>query len=255
MVRFVKGKGKGKDDERCKGKGKDDERLEEDKGKGKKGEREVPRRHFKGKGKGKAKDKGKVVGEEVCGVGVAARGGGAGAAARQEEDEGAGVAARRREGGWSKGEGAWRHNPHGEDLLMQVPVHLQGGDFERARLANKFEHLGISAVGPTFLKQMNDIEGIKFNLRGSRMRGSSLLIMTVRTLHPQEASRELLDKLRARCILGLLCAQEAGEDLDEVEMPAFIKNGRVGLRSHQRKSIIISAQNGINMLRPQICKI
>ena len=232
MVRFVKGKGKGKDDERCKGKGKDDERLEEDKGKGKKGEREVPRRHFKGKGKGKA-----------------------GAAARQEEDEGAGVAARRREGGWSKGEGAWRHNPHGEDLLMQVPVHLQGGDFERARLANKFEHLGISAVGPTFLKQMNDIEGIKFNLRGSRMRGSSLLIMTVRTLHPQEASRELLDKLRARCILGLLCAQEAGEDLDEVEMPAFIKNGRVGLRSHQRKSIIISAQNGIKMLRPQICKI
>ena len=232
MVRFVKGKGKGKDDERRKGKGKDDERLEEDKGKGKKGEREVPRRHFKGKGKGKA-----------------------GAAARQEEDEGAGVAARRREGGWSKGEGAWRHNPHGEDLLMQVPIHLQAGDFERARLANKFEHLGISAVGPTFLKQMNDIEGIKFNLRGSRMRGSPLLIMTVRTLHPQEASRELLDKLRARCILGLLCAQEAGEDLDEVEMPAFIKNGRVGLRSHQRKSTIISAQNGIKMLRPQICKI
>ena len=40
-----------------------------------------------------------LIGEEACGVGFAAR-----------------------EGGMSKGEGAWRYDPHGADLIMRVKM-------------------------------------------------------------------------------------------------------------------------------------
>ena len=96
---------------------------------------------------------------------------------------------------------------------------------ERARLDGKLESLGIKVEGDTFLRQMNSDPTLKFNIRGGRFGSSNLSLMTVRTIEPQEASLVLLSAVREMIVLGLMCAQEAGEDLDELELPSFVVNG------------------------------